>query len=188
MVISSLNLKDIKTEITGIESEIKTARFMQVPHLNQRIEDLKSKLDIHTTRIIDRNGRLHSSAVQIHRFDKSGLEMQGILSILNEKFEEQKGIYQGVLQKEISCIYKELKLVKNEVKKIKADTHRDWKKKFKKIGLESDQSKLESEVALILEKADISEEVDRLGIHLKEFSKIMNAQTLIISESAAKNF
>jgi uncharacterized protein (TIGR00255 family) len=83
----------------------------------------------------------------------------------------------GVLQKEISNIHKELKLVKAELKKIKMDTRRDWTKKFKKIGLESDQSKLESEVALILEKADITEEVDRLGIHLKEFTKILNAKT-----------
>jgi len=80
----------------------------------------------------------------------------------------------GVLQKEISNVHKELKLVRTEVKKIKSDTHKDWKKKFKSLGLDSDQAKLESEVALVLEKADITEEVDRLGIHLKEFSKIMN--------------
>jgi len=83
----------------------------------------------------------------------------------------------GVLQKEIAGIHKELKLVKVEIKKIKAEARRDWKKKFKKIGLESDQAKLESEVALVLEKADITEEVDRIGIHLKEFTKIINAQT-----------
>lgn len=82
-----------------------------------------------------------------------------------------------ILQKEITSVHKELRLVRAEVKKIKIDTHKDWKKKIKKMGFESDQAKLESEVALVLEKADITEEVDRLGIHLKEFAKIINSKT-----------
>ena len=99
-----------------------------------------------------------------------------LMDLKNRRLVEGRSL-KSVLQKEISAIHKELKLVKTEVKKIKTDTHKDWKKKFKKIGLETDKSKLESEVALVLEKADITEEVDRLGIHLKEFGKIMNAQT-----------
>jgi len=99
-----------------------------------------------------------------------------VLAELQKRRQTEGRSLKGVLQKEISNIHKELKSVRAQVKKLKLETHKDWKKKFKSLGLESDKAKLESEVALVLEKADITEEVDRIGIHLKEFSKIMNAQ------------
>lgn len=98
-----------------------------------------------------------------------------LLDLQRRRLVEGKSL-KSVLQKEISAVYRELKLIKVEVRKTKQDTVKDWKKRVKSLGSENDQAKLETEVALILEKADITEEVDRLGIHLKEFGKIINSK------------
>ena len=81
----------------------------------------------------------------------------------------------AVLQKEISNVYRDLKLVKIEMKSIQKNIRKDWAQKVKKLKLDSGHEKIESDVSFILEKSDITEEVDRLSIHLKEFSKIIAA-------------
>ncbi len=51
-----------------------------------------------------------------------------------------------------------------------------WIKKIKLIKSEVSEERLSFEVALFLEKADVSEELDRLKIHFNEFLKIISSK------------
>jgi len=81
--------KETEEEIKKIEKEIESARFMQIPKLNKKIEALKAETNIYNSRIINEHGELHKSAMMIHRFEKDSQELQSIVKILSSNFEEQ---------------------------------------------------------------------------------------------------
>lgn len=88
----------------------------------------------------------------------------------------------AILLKEVKSVKAELLLVKAFVKKHKKVITEEWLGKFKKINVEADPKRLESEIAILLEKGDIAEEIDRLDMHLKEFVKIMSGTSDLIGK------
>ena len=85
-----LNLEvENKKEIKRIEKEIESARFMQKPKLNAKIEDLKSEINLSNSRVINKKGDFHKSTEVVYKFEKDDKEIKSIFKILTSKFEEQ---------------------------------------------------------------------------------------------------
>ena len=76
-------------EIKGIEKEIESARFMQVPKLNKKIDALKAEINPYNSRVINKNGQLHKSAKVICKFEKDSEELRSIFEILKSNFDKQ---------------------------------------------------------------------------------------------------
>lgn len=98
-----------------------------------------------------------------------------LTELKKRRLQEGKSL-KSILNKEIMGIYKDLKSVKLQMKVIQKNIKKDWSQKVKQLKLDPaghESGKIEADVSLVLEKSDITEEVDRLSIHLKEFSKIM---------------
>jgi len=78
-----------KKEIRIIEKRIESARLMQKVKLSKRIAELEKEINLHNSRVINKNGKFHKSTLRIHRFEKGNKDIESILKILNSKFEEQ---------------------------------------------------------------------------------------------------
>lgn len=81
--------KENREEIKKIEKELESARFMQIPKLNKKIEALKTEINPYNSRVINKNGELHKSAKIIRKFEKGSEELKSILNILKSNFDEQ---------------------------------------------------------------------------------------------------
>jgi uncharacterized protein (TIGR00255 family) len=68
------------------------------------------------------------------------------------------------------------KKIESKISVYRKDLKSKWIKKIKLIKSEVSDERLSFEVALFLEKADVSEELDRLKVHFFEFLKIMNSK------------
>jgi len=78
-----------KEEIIKMEKKIESARFMQKPKLNKKIEELKAEINPYNSRVINKKGELHKSAKIVHKFEKDSEEIKSIFKILKSKFDEQ---------------------------------------------------------------------------------------------------
>ena len=106
---------------------------------------------------------------------------KALIDLKKRRLSEGKDL-KAILLKEVKLVKAELLLVKAFVKKHKKVITEEWLSKFKKINVEADPKRLESEIAILLEKGDIAEEIDRLDMHLTEFVKIMSGKADLIGK------
>lgn len=60
-------------------------------------------------------------------------------------------------------------------------THR-FNEKLKALNIEINKERFESEVALLLDKSDVTEEFDRLEVHFKEFKSLINSKDSVVGK------
>jgi uncharacterized protein (TIGR00255 family) len=78
-----------------------------------------------------------------------------------------------VMERMLLLIKKEIVKIKQYLPEILNSTKRRISEKFREMKLELDSVRLEQEMILFVHKADITEELDRLAIHLQEFHRIL---------------
>lgn len=96
-----------------------------------------------------------------------------IRSLKEERLKEGSEL-KILLCENISQAEKIFEKIEKKISLYKKDLKSKWVKKIKLIKSEVSEERLLFEVALFLEKADVSEELDRLKIHFSEFLKIIN--------------
>lgn len=106
---------------------------------------------------------------------------KGLIALKKRREAEGKEL-KAILLKEVRAVKKELALVKEFVKKNKKVITKEWMDKFSKLQVEADPKRLEIELAILLEKGDIAEEIDRIDVHLKEFVKILSGKNDLIGK------
>jgi len=125
--------------------------------------------------VVKRSTVLGSSAI-------SKAKEKKILKVLNDALIDLKSerLKEGAstlvrLHKDQKLCTKALKDIEGEVQKSKKALKEQWQKKASQIEVEVSADRLALEVALLIEKSDVSEEVERLKIHFKEFNKILTS-------------
>lgn len=86
-----------------------------------------------------------------------------------------------ILLEKIALVSERLEVVKNNLDHLIAQERQRIKDKIEKLDIELDPERLENEVALQAQRADIAEEHDRLRSHLQSLLQILNSD-----ESTAK--
>ena len=81
--------KDNNNQIQQIKKQIESVRFMEKLKLNEKIQKLEAEINLHNSRVINRNGELHKSTEVVRKFEKDDNEIQSIFKILNSNFKEQ---------------------------------------------------------------------------------------------------
>ncbi len=104
------------------------------------------------------------------------------LKVLKKRRSLEGKELKAILLKDLSLVKVELASVKSFVKKHKVLITKEWADKFAKLKVEADPKRLEAEVALLLEKGDITEEINRTEIHIKEFVKILSDKSDLIGK------
>lgn len=72
-----------------------------------------------------------------------------------------------------------LKEIEGEVEKSKKRLKEQWQKKASQIEVDVSDDRLALEVALLIEKSDVTEEIERLKIHFTEFNKILTSDVAL---------
>lgn len=98
---------------------------------------------------------------------------KALLKLVDDRSQEGEMLRKGLLQK-LAAIDAELIKIKSFLPKIIQNQRLKLINSSKKLAIEIDQSRLEQEIVLILQKSDVTEEIDRLAIHLQELRKELN--------------
>ncbi|AFA41476.1 YicC family protein [Wigglesworthia glossinidia endosymbiont of Glossina morsitans morsitans (Yale colony)] len=84
-----------------------------------------------------------------------------------------------IVEKKLFSINLELnKLSANLITYLK-EYRKKLNNKIREINVKYDTNRLEQEIAIIISKTDINEEIDRISIHIKRFFDILNSERLV---------
>jgi uncharacterized protein (TIGR00255 family) len=101
---------------------------------------------------------------------------ESLIDLKNERLKEGSETLKR-LEKDLKFCHKLLKEIEKEALKAREELKESWKNKIDLIKQEVSEDRLALEVSILLEKADVSEELERLKIHFQEFEAILKSQT-----------
>jgi len=81
-----------KAKILAIIKDLETARYTQKAKLREKINILASEIEVVNSVLINQNGKLHKSAVFVHRFEKDAKETASLLKALSSPFSEEVAV------------------------------------------------------------------------------------------------
>lgn len=84
-----------------------------------------------------------------------------------------------VIQQRIQQMQVLMDQIKQQIHNIRQAYETKLKKRFEELQVEVDPMRLEQEILFYLQKSDIDEEMDRLQVHVNEFSKQLTSNTAI---------
>lgn len=109
------------------------------------------------------------------------LFVEGLGRLKEQRLKEGKSLVR-VLKREIGQLRKNIIQIQKFAKENAKEIKKNWDEKVKKLQIEIEPQRFESEVVLLLDKADISEEIDRFSLHLKEFLEIVKSNENLIGK------
>ncbi len=186
--------KKVKKEL--LRGTVDINIFCKRKGLNLPIKNLKKWiLDYkNNAKVLGVNGDLTMDAV----LKKTGEEFKESLTVQEKKLLsntfikalknlKKRRVLEGkelklILLKDLKLISVELSRVKNFVKKNKKIISQEWRNKLNELELKVDPQRLEVEVALLLEKSNIDEEINRIEIYTKEFVRVLSDKTNLVGK------
>ena len=79
--------QDVAEKVMHLKDRLANARYMDQPKINKEILTLQNQVNEHISRVIEKNGGLHKSTVQISRLDKSDPFINTINALVSEEIE-----------------------------------------------------------------------------------------------------
>ena len=142
----------IRAELDGA-APLDTLELMKWPGVLQEQEQDVSVIEAEALKLFEQS--LHN--LQQQR-DREGAELE---ALIRQRLEA------------IGAIVAEIRAAMPEILRRQKERIRDL---FEDMKLEADQSRLEQEIVLVVHKADINEELDRLDTHVKEVARVLSQQ------------
>jgi uncharacterized protein (TIGR00255 family) len=115
-------------------------------------------------------------------FDKTSIEKQALslfsaaLDDLVAMREREGAELQGFIQQRIDSVREIVVSIRNKMPEILAKQNQNILDRLADLQAELEPTRLEQEVSLLTQKADVEEELDRLGSHLKEVERVLSAK------------
>ena len=115
-------------------------------------------------------------------FDKANIEKQALalfgaaLDDLVATREREGAELQGFINQRIESIRKIVVTVRDKMPDILAKQKQNLLDRLEELKAELEPTRLEQEVSLLAQKADVEEELDRLDSHLNEVARVLNAK------------
>ena len=100
---------------------------------------------------------------------------QALENILDDRHREGEKIGQ-MIAKRCELSLHQLQLIREKVPEIIAATRERHMARVQELGIEPDNGRLEQEIALLSQKLDVAEELDRLETHSHEVKRILSEQ------------
>lgn len=113
-------------------------------------------------------------------FDKAGIATQALelfstaLDDLVASREREGSELQGFITQRIDAVRKIVASVRREMPAILAKQKQTILDRLQDLQIELEPTRLEQEVSLLVQKADVDEELDRLNSHLNEVERVLN--------------
>jgi uncharacterized protein (TIGR00255 family) len=115
-------------------------------------------------------------------FDKTSIEKQALslfsaaLDDLVATREREGAELQGFIQQRIDSVREIVVSIRNKMPEILAKQNQNILDRLADLQAELEPSRLEQEVSLLTQKADVEEELDRLDSHLNEVERVLGAK------------
>ena len=115
-------------------------------------------------------------------FDKTSIEKQALslfsaaLDDLVATREREGAELQGFIKQRIDSVREIVVSIRNKMPEILAKQNQNILDRLADLQAELEPTRLEQEVSLLTQKADVEEELDRLGSHLKEVERVLSAK------------
>lgn len=84
-----------------------------------------------------------------------------------------------IIEKKLFSINLELNKLNSNLTTYLKEYRKKLNNKIHEINIKYDTNRLEQEIAIIISKTDINEEIDRITIHIKRFFNILNSERLV---------
>jgi len=115
-------------------------------------------------------------------FDKTSIEKQALslfgaaMDDLVATREREGAELQGFIKKRIDAVREIVVNVRNKMPEILVKQKQNIRDRLAELQAELEPARLEQEVSLLAQKADVEEELDRLDSHLNEVERVLNAK------------
>lgn len=113
---------------------------------------------------------LDTSAIEEQTLDLFNAALDDLIATRQREGEELKGF----IQQRIVTIREIVVAVRSRMPEILASQKQNLIERLKELQAELDPSRLEQEIALLAQKADVDEELDRLDSHLNEVERVID--------------
>lgn len=120
------------------------------------------------------------SVIRLPETDLSILEgplQESFLIVLQDLIEtrEREGVkLKGYIEERLVKMHKRLAIIKARLPEIEQATRIKFYEKINELDIEADKNRFDQVVANLIQKMDISEELDRLTSHLTEVERVLN--------------
>ena len=166
--------KDMGSRLKSLKSWTKS--YKKLAHELDVIEDLT--LDM----VIKKSSQTGQNKAEKTVLKEALKAANTVLAGLKKEREKEGKELKKVLLAELSNSKKCFDEIKTSVLKDRSKITERFNEKLKSLNIEINQERFESEVALLLDKSDVTEEFDRLEVHFKEFKNLISSKDSVIGK------
>lgn len=165
------------------------AKFSSDLHLNTKLIQQLVQANIEIEQITGTSVSLNNmevlrwpGVIEEQDFDKTSIEKQALslfsaaLDDLVATREREGAELQGFIQQRIDSVREIVASIRNKMPEILAKQKQNILDRLADLQAELEPSRLEQEVSLLTQKADVEEELDRLDSHLNEVERVLGAK------------
>ena len=165
------------------------AKFSSDLHLNTKLIQQLVQANIEIEQITGTSVSLNNmellrwpGVIEEQDFDKTSIEKQALslfsaaLDDLVATREREGAELQGFIQQRIDSVREIVVSIRNKMPEILAKQKQNILDRLADLQAELEPSRLEQEVSLLTQKADVEEELDRLDSHLNEVERVLGAK------------
>jgi uncharacterized protein (TIGR00255 family) len=165
------------------------AKFSSDLHLNTKLIQQLVQANIEIEQITGTSVSLENmevlrwpGVIKEQDFDKTSIEKQALslfsaaLDDLVATREREGAELQGFIQQRIDSVREIVVSIRNKMPEILAKQKQNILDRLADLQAELEPSRLEQEVSLLTQKADVEEELDRLDSHLNEVERVLGAK------------
>ena len=159
------------------ELHLNRALIQKLIQANMEIEQLTGTSTVlSSTEILRWPGVIQDQEFDITAIEKPAFELFGdALEDLVASRQREGEELKGFIQKRIDSIRKIVSTVKTAMPEILAAQRQNLADKLEELKADLEPSRLEQEIALLAQKADVDEELDRLVSHLNEVERVISS-------------
>ncbi|MDA0278916.1 MAG: YicC family protein [Proteobacteria bacterium] len=157
---------------------LNTKLIQQLVQANNEIEQITgTSISLNNMEVLRWPG-----VIEEQDFDKTSIEKQALslfsaaLDDLVATREREGAELQGFIQQRINSVREIVVCIRNKMPEILAKQKQNILDRLADLQAELEPTRLEQEVSLLTQKADVEEELDRLDSHLNEVERVLHAK------------
>ena len=157
---------------------LNTKLIQQLVQANNEIEQITgTSISLNNMEVLRWPG-----VIEEQDFDKTSIEKQALslfsaaLDDLVATREREGAELQGFIQQRINSVREIVVCIRNKMPEILAKQKQNILDRLADLRAELEPTRLEQEVSLLAQKADVEEELDRLDSHLNEVERVLHAK------------
>lgn len=172
-VEANLHFNPDSTQIARLMS-LNSDMAMQLKMMLKQLEDELDHVKVDTSRLLLWPGLVDHQQMDLSPVYEAALTLfdDTLDSFIEVRTAEGKAVY-ALLVKRLDGMNQELNALSKHAPRLREHLKTKIQSRLADLEVEVDDGRLEQEVAILIQKADVDEELDRLNVHINEFRRII---------------